>query len=173
MAEAFIIMRIGDGALDKVYQDVISPAMVAAGLTPRRVDQHNAGGLLHNEIAAFIERASVIVADLTDERPNCYLEVGYALGLGKSASLILCARQDHQPDGARHVPGGPKVHFDLGGYDVLYWDPDDLARYRHDLEARIRRRLAILSSVPATGPWDESWLSAMRDRAQRELNRDV
>ena len=36
----------------------------------------------------------MIVADITNERPNCYLEVGYAMGLGKKANLILTARED-------------------------------------------------------------------------------
>src|SRR5450759_3518790 len=118
-------MQIGNPELDAVYREAIVPAVSASGLSARRVDKHNEGGLLKNEIVGFIERAQIIVADLTNERPNCYLEVGYAMGLGKFRNLILTARDDHQPDGPNHVPRGPKVHFDLGGYDVLYWDPSD------------------------------------------------
>jgi hypothetical protein len=169
MTDAFVIMQIGNSEMDAVYADVISPAISAAGLTPRRVDVHNLGGLLQNEIASFIERSEIIVADLTNERPNCYLEVGYAIGLGRLRNLILSARHDHDPSGPHHVAGGPKVHFDLGSYDILYWDPADLPGYRADLEARIRRRRAILPAPTAEDPWNEPWTAEMRSRALEGL----
>ena len=172
MAETFVIMQIGNPELDAVYREVIVPAVSASGLITRRVDKHNEGGLLKNEIVSFIERAQIIVADLTNERPNCYLEVGYAMGLGKFRNLILTARHDHQPDGPHHLPSGPKVHFDLGGYDVLFWDPSDLNRFRQDLEIRIRRRLAIVGPGDALSPtWDDAWVSDLRRRALAGLSK--
>lgn len=174
MAETFVIMQIGNPELDAVYREVIVPAASASGLTTRRVDKHNEGGLLKNEIVGFIERAQIIVADLTNERPNCYLEVGYAMGLGKFRNLILTARHDHQPDGPQHVPAGPKVHFDLGGNDVLYWDPSDLIRFRLDLETRIRRRLAILHPTDALSrTWDDAWVADLRSRAVAGLTKQA
>ena len=76
MSDGFVIMQIGNAQLDVVYRDVLVPAITTAGLEPKRVDKHNAGGLLKNEIVAFIERAHIIDADLTNERPNCYLRSG-------------------------------------------------------------------------------------------------
>lgn len=43
------------------------------------MDRHNEGDLLKCEIVQFIERSQIIVADVTNERPNCYLETGYAM----------------------------------------------------------------------------------------------
>jgi len=71
--QAFVILQIGDAQLDLVYERAIAPALRACGLAPKRVDRHNAGGLLHSEIIAFIEESDLIVADLTNECPNCYL----------------------------------------------------------------------------------------------------
>jgi hypothetical protein len=169
--DAFVIMQIGNDEMDVVYRDVLSPAISAAGLTPRRVDVHNVGGLLQNEIASFIERSEIIVADLTNERPNCYLEVGYAIGFGKLRNLILSARHDHNASGRHHVAGGPRVHFDLSSYDVLYWDPADLVGYRNDLEGRIRRRRSILPAATAENPWNESWVHEMPTKAFAGLMR--
>ena len=87
--EAFIIMQIGDSQLDALCDDAIVPALAQAGLTARRVDRHNAGDLLKSEIVEFIERSQIIVADVTNERPNCYLEIGYAMGLGKKGSPVV------------------------------------------------------------------------------------
>lgn len=121
MSEAFIIMQIGTADLDRACAEAIVPALEASGFDAKRVDKHNQGGLLKSEIIEFIQRAEVIVADLTNERPNVYLEVGYAMGIDKFRNLILTAREDHLPDSPNHVRGGPKIHFDLIGYDILFW----------------------------------------------------
>ena len=70
MPDTFIIMQIGDGELDTVYEHCIVPAIEANRMVAKRVDKHNQGGLLKSEIVNFIETADIIVADLTNERPN-------------------------------------------------------------------------------------------------------
>src|SRR5688572_12031427 len=126
MPLAFIIMQIGDVELDRVCAEALVPAITACGLTARRVDKHNEGGLLKSEIIKFIHEAHIVVADLTNERPNVYLEIGYTMGVDKFRNLILTVRRDHFLNDPAYVRGGPKVHFDLGGYDILTWDPTDL-----------------------------------------------
>lgn len=145
MQHGFVIMQIGNAELDRMYERVIVPALAACGVAARRVDRHNRGGLLLTEIAEFIEDSEILVADLTNERPNCYLEVGYAIGVGKHTNLVLTAREDHDPGSPRHVPGGPRVHFDLAGYDILFWSPNRSAAFRSELEKRVRRRLMLIS----------------------------
>jgi hypothetical protein len=148
MSQAFIIMQIGEPELERIYDRVIAPALEACGFTPRRVDRHTRGGLLASEIISFLEESEILIADLTNERPNCYLEVGYALGLGKSTNLILTAREDHDPESPRHRVGGPRIHFDLAGYDILFWRADRLAAFRQELEKRIQRRRLLLGRDP-------------------------
>ena len=167
MDEAFIIMQIGDVSLESVCDDAIIPAIEAAGFAPRRVDWHNAGDLLKSEIVQFLERSQILVADLTNERPNCYLEIGYAMGLGKKANLILTAREDHHHSSPNFQPNGPRVHFDLEGYDILFWSPSDLPAFRDELAKRIKRRASIIqSSAPDTVPLgDTGWRDKLRTHA--------
>jgi hypothetical protein len=146
MDEAFIIMQIGDSELDATCDKAMVPAIEAAGFAARRVDRHNAGDLLKSEIVQFLERSQIIVADLTNERPNCYLEIGYAMGLGKKPNLILTAREDHHHSSRNFRADGPRVHFDLEGYDILFWNPEDLASFREELTNRIKRRAGIIQS---------------------------
>lgn len=179
MDEAFIIMQIGDSELDRVCDEVIVPATQSAGLVPRRVDRDNAGDLLKAEIVTFLERSRIIVADLTNERPNCYLEVGYAMGLGKKANLILMAREDHHHRSPNYRADGPRVHFDLEGYDLLLWDPNKLDDFRAELERRIKRRLALLEPAPQIEPGqrpqsrapelDDEWLEHHREIATQGI----
>jgi hypothetical protein len=170
--EAFVIMQIGDSALDAVCDAAIDPAIVDAGLAPRRVDRHNAGDLLKSEIVEFIERSQIIVADVTNERPNCYLEIGYAMGLGKKSNLILTAREDHFHDSPNYNSSGPKVHFDLEGYDILFWDPDNLDEFRQELSKRIKRRAATVGATqedPAKAESDFAWRDSLREQGERGL----
>jgi hypothetical protein len=46
MDEAFIIMQIGSPELDKICDEVITPAIEACGLAAKRVDRDNSGDLL-------------------------------------------------------------------------------------------------------------------------------
>jgi hypothetical protein len=145
MQPGFVIMQIGNPELDLVYEEAVAPALEACGVEPSRVDRHNRGGLLLSEIMLFIQEAEVVVADLTNERPNCYLEVGYALGVGKLTNLILTARADHDPHDSSHRPGGPRVHFDAAGFEILFWRPACLGGFRRELEKRVRRRREMLA----------------------------
>lgn len=167
MADAFIIMQIGNADLDRVCAKCIVPAIDACGMSAKRVDKHNQGGLLKSEIIKFIESAEIIVAELTNERPNCYLEIGYAMGIDKFRRLILTAREDHDPESPNYKKGGPKIHFDLSGYDILFWHSEKLEEFRVELEKRIRRRLAVVqpAGAVAQSPWDLEWATSHRNRA--------
>lgn len=172
MPQAFVIMQIGHPELDALCETSIFPAIRACGLDPRRVDRHNEGGLLKSEIVRFIQESDILIADLTNERPNVYLEVGYAMGLDKFRSLIPTVREDHFSDSPNYVLGGPKIHFDLAGYDVLRWSAADLDRFRAELEQRIRRRQAILAPGQPVTPavvWDPTWIASQRATALEGL----
>jgi hypothetical protein len=105
------------------------------------------------------------VADLTNERPNCYLEVGYAMGMNKFTHLILTAREDHNQDNPGHKPGDPKIHFDLSGYPILWWHQDRLDDFHAQLEKEIRRRLQIPHPSISQSPWNEKWLPTRQEEA--------
>ena len=167
MGQAFVIIQIGNPELDKVYNESIAPALKSCGLNPKRVDKHTEGRLLKTEIVKFIESADIIVADLTNERPNCYLEVGYSMGLDKFRNLILTAREDHNPDSPNYKSGGHKIHFDLSGYDILFWDKDKPEELQEELARRVRRRLTVIqpSAEKPKSYWNEDWISKHREIA--------
>jgi len=174
MDEVFIIMQIGNEELDRLCDEAMVAAIEDAGFTARRVDRHNTGDLLKSEIVQFIERSRLIVADLTNERPNCYLEVGYAMGLGKKANLVLTAREDHHHSSPNYNREGPKIHFDLEGYDILFWDRDELPSFREALAERLQRRARIVVDTAQTADYllpeaGDQWSEPLRERALRGL----
>jgi hypothetical protein len=144
-------------------------AIKSCGLEPRRVDKHNEGGLLKSEIIRFIQDSDILIADLTNERQNVYLEIGYAMGIDKFKNLILTVREDHFPDSPNYKKGGPKIHFDLSGYDVLGWSSDNLSAFCEELEKRIRRRLILTTRTASTAVtiWDPDWVVDQRKQAEK------
>ncbi len=60
------------------------------------------------------------------------------MGLGKKRNLILTAREDHHHRSRDYSLDGPRVHFDLEGYDLLLWKEDELEQFRAQLEQRIK-----------------------------------
>lgn len=73
-------------------------------------------------------RSRFVVADLTDERQNCYYEVGYAHALGKP--VIILAKD-----------GTPR-HFDVAANKWNYWTDYT------DLKPKFEKELlALLESI--------------------------
>lgn len=142
--EVFVIMPIGNPLLDKIWTNVYVSVIQDFKLGPKRIDKHNEGRFLMSEVADLINRSKLIIADLTNERPNCYLEVGYALGLEKYNHLILCARENHNHDSPNYQKNGPKVHFDITGYDILFWDENKMDDFKLELAKKIKYRLTII-----------------------------
>lgn len=141
--QAFIIMQIGNSELDDFFNNILVPTLKKCNLNVKRVDEDNEGDLLKSEIDKFINSSDIILADLTNERPNCYLEVGYAMGLNKLQNLILTAREDHHHESPNYDKEGPKIHFDVSGYDIIFWDPYNLDEFKNKLEKKIKNRLNL------------------------------
>lgn len=141
--QAFIIMQIGDPELDDFFNDTLVPTLKKCDLSAKRVDEDNEGDLLKSEIDNFINSSDIILADLTNERPNCYLEVGFAMGRNKLQNLILTVREDHHHASPNYKNKGPKIHFDVSGYDIIFWDPNNLDEFKNKLEKKIKNRLNL------------------------------
>ena len=53
---------------------------------------------IDHEIFAKLHRSSVVLADITGMRPNCFLELGYALGRGLPTMLTVKEGSSHPFD---------------------------------------------------------------------------
>ena len=68
---------------------------------------------IDQEIFAKLHRSSVVLADITGMRPNCLIELGYALGRGLPTMLMVKEGNQHPFDistlGALHWKTGKKI----------------------------------------------------------------
>ena len=118
---AFVAMPFSDDFED-VWQFGIYETVRRCGFACERVDEAAFAGSIADRIQDGIRGADFVIADLTDARPNVYLEVGYAWGVGKQ--VILCAKE------------GTKLHFDLAHHKCLFYR--SAKRLSDDLERQIR-----------------------------------
>jgi hypothetical protein len=108
-----------DEAIDKYNEDHPN-----AQLAPRRVDkQKGASYEIPARVFSEIDQSRLVIADLTDEKPNVYCEVGYAKSKGIPFILTFHKRTATDiPPWDRESSAGNKVHFDMAAYRYISYD---------------------------------------------------
>ncbi len=103
MEYCFVIQPFDKGVFDKRYDDVIAPAIQAAGLEPYRVDKDPKVESPIEDIENGIRQARVCLAEITTNNPNVWYELGYALACGKNV-ILICAedREGRFPFDVQH-----------------------------------------------------------------------
>jgi len=118
----FVAMPFSD-EFEDVYQFGIYATVRRCGFVCEKVDESIFSGSIIDRITDGIRNAEFVIADLTHERPNVYLEVGYAWGLQKP--VITVARQ------------GQHLHFDLSHHKCLFYKT--ITKLSESLEKTIRK----------------------------------
>lgn len=132
MARCFVIQPFDRGPFDKRYDDVIAPAIAAAGLEPYRVDRDPSASILIDSIEQGIKSAAVCVADITSENPNVWHELGFAFAAGKQVVMV------------RSKDRTAKFPFDVQHRNILIYSTEstsDFEKLSHDLTERLKAAL--------------------------------
>jgi len=101
LATCFVMMPFGEW-FDKYYQDIYSPAIKEAGFEPVRADELFTTGSVVEQIWEQIEKAELLLADLTGKNPNVFYELGLAHAAGKPV-IFAAANVDDVPFDLRHL----------------------------------------------------------------------
>lgn len=117
--KAFIIMPMGSDTEDERTENIsvknaIYLGAQDAGIIASRSDDiiDNKNQIIIQKVYQNIDESQICIVDLTKNRPNCYLELGYARA--KNKKVILIAAKDEGEN--------PYVHFDEQGYNCYYYD---------------------------------------------------
>jgi TIR domain len=98
----FIVMPFGIESLNIVYEDFIRPTLSErCMLRPERGDDVFGSNVIMDDITKSIQKARLVVADLTGRNPNVFYEVGIAHALNKQV-LLLTQSIDDVPFDLRH-----------------------------------------------------------------------
>jgi nucleoside 2-deoxyribosyltransferase len=125
----FVVMSFNPG-LRQIYDQGIKRTVESLGIICARVDEIPFAGNILETILERIRNSYFVIADITENRPNCYYEIGVAHAIGRP--VILTKRQ------------GSRTHFELRGFKVV--------EYSSARELRDRLRESIIGSVLTLKP---------------------
>ena len=97
--------------VENFFREVVDPLMKENGYSIKEMGiQRSDDAWMNVEIFESLHKAAIIVVDLTGLRPNCFIELGYALG--RPSKVILTAKK------------GTILPFDTKMYECCFWDPE-------------------------------------------------
>src|SRR5439155_13549870 len=91
-------------------------------------------GVILQDIVNTLNRAAVVIAEITQPNPNVFYEIGYSHALSKPT--ILLAERDL------------KLPFDVSGYRVIFYD--NTIGGKQVVEDALRRHLTAIINSPTT-----------------------
>lgn len=127
--------------------ELINETLQEFGCVSIRIDKESPLGGLVDRIKDEIRRARFVVADLTDERPSCYFEAGYAEALGKPV-IYMASRESIMRPGAE-----TKIHFDIHQNIRLFTNHDQLADALRNAVERNKDALLAQPEPSDVIPW--------------------
>lgn len=98
----FVLMPFKPTDLQVIYQDHVKPTLENHKLRVQRSDDIYTTGAIIDDIWSGINRAKVIIADLTGRNPNVFYEIGICHTLGKQVVLLTQSIED-VPFDLRHL----------------------------------------------------------------------
>lgn len=117
---------------DARFADTFEPAILAAGMTAYRVDQDAGVSIPIEEIESNISSAFCCFADITEDNPNVWFELGYAIALKKQI-CIVCSDERKT-----------KFPFDVQHRSIIKYATKSRSDFTK-LEASITRRLQAIA----------------------------
>lgn len=101
----FVLMPFGtkpDGMggsvdFDSVYQQIIKPAITAAGLEPLRADEELLGGFIHKPMFERLILCEYAIADLTAANANVFYELGVRHAVRPWSTVLLFSQGGRLP----------------------------------------------------------------------------
>ena len=105
MKTCFVIQRFDSGIYDKRYRETFAPAIERGGAKPVRADEVLGTKPVVEKIEQNIRSADVAFAEVSEDNPNVFLELGYALSLG-IPTIIVCdkSKRSQLPFDIAHRP---------------------------------------------------------------------
>jgi len=98
--------------VERFFRECADPVVTDLGFTPLQMGVGtNEFAWMNQAIFESLHFSGLVIIDLTAQRPNCFIELGYALGLGKR--VLITALE------------GTPLPFDISGLEVFFWKEND------------------------------------------------
>ncbi|WP_017978531.1 hypothetical protein [Sphingomonas melonis] len=129
-------MQVFDGAeYDTRFEETFAPAIRAAGAVPIRADKILGTKPIIDKIEGALREATVAFADISENNPNVFIELGYALNQG--IPLVMVCDQSKRPS----------LPFDIQHRPVIFYktlSQGDFTKLSNEIEAAINAALGFV-----------------------------
>jgi len=132
MSTCFVIQPFDGDKFDKRYDSIYAPAIQAAGLTPYRVDKDPSVAIPIQDIENGIRNAILCFADISEDNPNVWFELGYAIGIQRDVVLACSSERS------------AKFPFDVQHRNIIKYKttaPQDYDELKQKITTRIKATL--------------------------------
>lgn len=152
----FVIQPFDGDKYDQLFNETYKPAIVAAGFQPYRVDEDPSASIPIEQIEKGLREAAFCFAEISEDNPNVWFELGMAIAHGKEVCLV-CNRDRK------------KFPFDVQHRRIISYSthgPSDFENLKAEISNRltaIGRKQAAISSLPqaiVAGPKSPGELSS-------------
>ena len=128
----FMAMEFGDDCLDKLFREVMKPA-IQEQLNMDLINLNDVAraGVIDDIMRAKIKDAKFVIADLTNDNHGAYWEAGYAEGLGKPV-IYICEKMKFKEK---------STHFDVNHCTTVSWSMYDPGGFCEKLIAVLRQSI--------------------------------
>ncbi|MSM38671.1 MAG: DUF4071 domain-containing protein [Geobacter sp.] len=116
---------------DAVYEQLIAPAVLAAGMEPLRADEEKTGGIIHKPMFERLILCEYAVADLTAANANVFYELGVRHAAKPHTTVLMFAE------------GSGQLPFDVAQLRAIPYtvsvdgQPSDVAKFQALLTKRL------------------------------------
>jgi hypothetical protein len=130
----FVVMSFGEKfALFKQIRTIVRDSV---GLECFRADDFHASGVdLLSRMHILLERAELVIAEITRHSPNVFYEIGYAVGAGKQVILMV------------EEKSGEKVPIDFRGLELIQYEDTEPGLLVLDTDLRRHLRMRVKTNV--------------------------
>ena len=139
MEKCFVMQPFDGGLFDKRYDDTFSLAISDAGLEPYRVDQDPKVSIPIQDIETGIRDSRVCFAEITQDNPNVWFELGYAIAAGKEVVMVCSTERT------------TKFPFDIQHRSIIRYKVESASDYenlRKQITTKIKAYLHREETLP-------------------------
>lgn len=107
---AFMVMPFSNNSVKSAYNHVISPVCEEKSIDIRKADEIFSTNPIYDDIVSEIQKADIIIVDITDKNPNVFYELGMAHTLKQKQTIIL-TNDEYQ-----------EAPFDISHFRILQYE---------------------------------------------------
>lgn len=130
--KCFVIQRFDGATYDKRYRETFGPSIERGGAKPIRADEVLGTKPIVEKIEEGLRQADIAFAEISEDNPNVFLELGIALAL-QIPTVIVCDRSKRK-----------SLPFDIAHRPVQFYSTDAQSDYENislDVEKAIAAAL--------------------------------